>query len=123
MSIGFSMEKIKQRLRVILTANIFCIIMYRMRTTVTLEPETERLLREAMHQRGQSFKETLNQAVIRGLADLHCDIDKTSFIQQSFPMGLRTGYDPAHLNSLNDDMEVDAFLTLSRRLSEQPSSE
>jgi len=97
--------------------------MYHMRTTVTLEPETERLLREAMHQRGQSFKETLNQAVIRGLTDLLCDIDETSFSQQSFPMGLRTGYDPAHLNSLNDDMEVDAFLALSRRLSEQPSSE
>ena len=97
--------------------------MYLMRTTVTLEPETERLLREAMHQRGQSFKETLNQAVIRGLTDLLCDIDETSFSQQSFPMGLRTGYDPAHLNSLNDDMEVDAFLALSRRLSEQPSSE
>lgn len=94
-----------------------------MRTTVTLEPETERLLREAMHQRGQSFNETLNQAVIRGLADLHCNIDKTPFIQQSFPMGLRTGYDPAHLNSLNNGMEVDAFLALSQRLSEQPSSE
>lgn len=93
-----------------------------MRTTVTLEPETERLLREAMHQRGQSFNETLNQAVIRGLADLHCDIDKTPFIQQSFPMGLRTGYDPAHLNSLNDDLEADTFLALSRYLDTDPSS-
>ena len=90
-----------------------------MRTTVTLDPETERLLREAMHQRGQSFKETLNQAVTKGLADLLCDADKTSFVQQSFPMGLRTGYDPAHLNSLNDDMEVDAFLDLSHRLNKQ----
>ena len=93
--------------------------MYLMRTTVTLEPETERLLREAMHQRGQSFKETLNQAVTRGLADLLCDTDKTSFVQQSFPMGLRSGYDPAHINSLNDDLEVDAFLALSRRLGNQ----
>ena len=120
---GFSMGKIKQRLQVILTAKIFCIIMYHMRTTVTLEPETERLLREAMHQRGQSFKETLNQAVTRGLADLLGDTDKMPFVQPSFPMGLRAGYDSAHLNSLNDDMEVDAFLALSRRLSEPPSSE
>ena len=93
--------------------------MYSMRTTVTLEPETERLLREAMHQRGQSFKETLNQAVIKGLGDLSCDTDKTRYIQPSFPMGLRTGHDPANLNSLNDDMEVDAFLALSRRLAEE----
>ena len=96
--------------------------MYFMRTTVTLEPETERLLREAMHQRGQSFKETLNQAVIRGLTDLLCNIDETSFIQQSFAMGLRSGYDPAHLNFLNDDMEVDAFLALSQRLGKQTPS-
>ena len=123
MSIGFSMGKVKQRLKVILTAKIFYIIMYHMRTTVTLEPETERLLREAMHQRGQSFKETLNQAVTRGLADLLGDTDKTPFVQPSFPMGLRAGHDSAHLNSLNDDMEVDAFLALSRRLSEPPSSE
>lgn len=93
-----------------------------MRTTVTLEPETERLLREAMHQRGQSFKETLNQAVTRGLVDLLCDTDNTSFVQQSFPMGLRTGHDPAHLNSLSDDLEVDAFLDLSHRLGNQHSS-
>lgn len=93
-----------------------------MRTTVTLEPETERLLREAMHQRGQSFKETLNQAVTRGLADLLCDSDKTPFVPQSFPMGLRAGHDPARLNSLGDELEVDAFLDLSRRLSEQSST-
>ena len=31
------------------------IMVLSMRTTVTLEPETERLLREAMRQRGQSF--------------------------------------------------------------------
>ena len=96
--------------------------MYHMRTTVTLEPETERLLREAMHQRGQSFKETLNQAVTRGLADLLCDTDNTPFVPQSFPMGLRSGYDPTHLNSLSDDLEVDAFLDLSRRLDNRSST-
>ena len=102
-----------------LDSNLFLYHDAYMRTTVTLDPETERLLREAMHQRGQSFKETLNQAVTKGLADMLCDADKTSFVQQSFPMGLRTGYDPAHLNSLNDDMEVDAFLDLSHRLNKQ----
>ncbi len=93
-----------------------------MRTTVTLEPEAERLLHEAMHQRGQSFKEALNQAVIQGLADLPCDTDETPFVPQSFPMNLRTGYDPAHLNSLSDNMEVTAFLDLSRRLGEQTAT-
>ena len=52
-----------------------------MRTTVTLDPETERLLREVM--------------------------------RQVYPMGVRTGYDPAHLGALGDDLEVDALLDLS----------
>ena len=34
---------------------MFGIMMLSMRTTVTLEPEAERLLREAMRRRGQSF--------------------------------------------------------------------
>ena len=94
-----------------------------MRTTVTLEPETERLLREAMSQRGQSFKEALNQAVVRGLADLRCDAEEPAFVPLTFPMGLRAGHDPAHLDSLDGELEVSAFLEVSRRLSERTPSE
>ena len=90
-----------------------------MRTTVTLDPETERLLREAMRQRGQSFKEALNRAVVDGLADLRCDSEDTPFLSPTFPMGLRAGNDPAYLDTLGDDMEVDAFLALSRRLAKR----
>ena len=95
------------------------IMVLSMRTTVTLEPETERLLREAMRQRGQSFKEVLNQAVVQGLADLRCDAGEAPFAPPAFPMGLRAGYDPALLDSLDGDLEVGAFLDLSRRLGEQ----
>jgi len=68
-----------------------------MRTTVTLDPETERLLREAMRRRGQSFKEALNRAVVQGLADLRSDAREAPFVSTTYPMGLRAGYDPAHL--------------------------
>ena len=81
-----------------------------MRTTVTLDPETERLLREAMRQRGQSFKEVLNAAVVRGLADLRSEGGEAPFVPAVFPMGLRTGCHPEHLGALGDDLEVDAFL-------------
>ena len=97
-------------------------MMRTMRTTVTLDPETERLLREAMHQRGQSFKEALNSAVMQGLADLRSDAEDTPFVPQTFPMGLRAGNDPAHLSALGDDMEVEAFLDLSRRLGRRAPS-
>ena len=93
-----------------------------MRTTVTLDPETERLLREAMRQRGQSFKEVLNGAVVKGLADLRSDVGETPFVPTTYPMGLRAGFDPAHLGELGDELEVDAFLDLSRRLSERTGS-
>ena len=38
-----------------------------MRTTVTLDPDTEALLRAAMRERGLSFKEALNLAIRTGL--------------------------------------------------------
>ena len=38
-----------------------------MRTTVTLDPEVEALLRKAMRERGISFKEALNGAIRAGL--------------------------------------------------------
>ncbi len=39
-----------------------------MRTTVTLDPDVETLIRAVMQERGLSFKEALNQAVRTGLA-------------------------------------------------------
>ncbi|MGH9100531.1 MAG: antitoxin [Acidimicrobiales bacterium] len=39
-----------------------------MRTTVTLDPDTETLLRRRMRERGLSFKAALNEAVRAGLA-------------------------------------------------------
>lgn len=39
-----------------------------MRTTVTLEPDVEALLKQAMRERGLSFKRAINEAVRSGLA-------------------------------------------------------
>lgn len=93
-----------------------------MRITVTLEPEVESLLRKVMREHGLTFTEALKQAITRGLAELLCDTDKMPFVQESFPMGLRAAYDSTHLDSLNDDLETDAFLDLSRHLDIDPSS-
>ncbi len=38
-----------------------------MRTTVTLDPDTEQMLRKRMRERGLSFKEALNEAIRSGL--------------------------------------------------------
>lgn len=42
-------------------------MMPKMRTTVTLEADTEHLLREAVRTTNRSFKQVLNEAIRRGL--------------------------------------------------------
>jgi hypothetical protein len=57
-----------------------------MRTTVTLDPDVERLIRDAMKERAISFKEALNEAARIGLRGKeHKRIGK--FTQKTFRMG------------------------------------
>jgi hypothetical protein len=81
-----------------------------MRTTVTLDKDVERLVREAMHRSRASFKKTLNAAVRAGLAEKNTSAKVPRFIVRAKSMGLRTGLDPASLNQLADELEVDAFV-------------
>lgn len=85
------------------------------RTTVTLDPDVEQLLRDAMQKRRQSFKEALNQAIRSGLAGEKSARERR-FKARARPMGLSTGLDPARLNQLSDALEAEAFLSLSRKL-------
>lgn len=39
-----------------------------MRTTITLDPDTEQLVRRQMRERGQSFKDVVNEAIRAGLS-------------------------------------------------------
>jgi hypothetical protein len=43
-------------------------MMRTVRTTVTLDPDTEQIVRRRMRERGMSFKEALNDAIRRGVA-------------------------------------------------------
>lgn len=90
-----------------------------MRTTVTLDADAESLLREAMRQRGQTFKQALNDAVRRGLAGVAADPERPPFLQRSYPMDLRAGYDLGKLSALEADLDADAFLEVTRRLGQE----
>ena len=57
-----------------------------MRTTVTLDPDVERLIRGAMQERGASFKETLNRAIRDGLQTKR-GVRTRKFVQRTFDMG------------------------------------
>jgi hypothetical protein len=43
------------------------------RTTITLDPDTELLVKRAMRERGLSFKEAVNEAIRSGLAPRTAD--------------------------------------------------
>lgn len=79
-----------------------------MRTTVTIDPATERLVKRAMAQRGESFKQVLNDAVQRGLADLADD--EEPFKVDARPMRTRPGVDAGKLNALADELETADYL-------------
>jgi hypothetical protein len=57
-----------------------------MRTTVTLDADVERLIRDAMRERGMSFKEALNQAARAGLRT-NQDKPAEKFDLKTFRMG------------------------------------
>jgi hypothetical protein len=88
-----------------------------MRTTVTLDPDVERLIKNDAHQRGASFKAALNEAVRKAFrGDTTARGKRKPFVVKAYSMGARPGMDHLRLGELADEMEIDAHLALTRRL-------
>lgn len=64
--------------------------------------------------RGQSFKDVLNHAIRRGLADVMDEAVEPPFEVIPRAMGLRAGMDPTRLNALADELEADAVADVDR---------
>ena len=86
-----------------------------MRTTVTLDPDVEQLLRAAQERGRKSFKQVLNDAIRRGLKDAS-EGPVPPFEVNAKPMGLRPGIDPARVRDLDDELEIREFLRKQRAL-------
>ena len=80
-----------------------------MRTTVTLDPDVERLLKDAMRERGISFKEALNQAARDGLVRARQPRAKR-FVQKTYAMGAVAGVNLDKALSLADAMEDEELI-------------
>jgi hypothetical protein len=79
-----------------------------MRTTVTLDPDVEALVRKAMRERRLSFKEALNQAIRDGLIGKRARAPR-AFALKTFKMGYRpeVGLDRAlSLAAAMEDEEI-----------------
>ena len=88
-----------------------------MRTTVTLDPDVERLLKDEAHRRGASFKVALNEAVRKAFRAAPATARKRKpFVVKAYNMGLMPGIDYSRANKLADDMEIEAHLALTERL-------
>lgn len=90
-----------------------------MRTTVTLDADVEKLLREAQQQSRKTFKQALNDALRRGLKGV--DAEEKAFEVATRPLGLRVGIDPAQLHDLDDELEIEEFLRKTRELEKAAS--
>ena len=90
-----------------------------MRTTVTLDPDVEKLIRDKMHRSRQGFKMTLNDAIRKALGKSNLTPNRAKFVVASRPMGVLPGIDPADLTNLDTDIEVDRFRRTTRRMKEK----
>ena len=87
-----------------------------MRTTLTLDDDLGRALREMARRRGRSFKSVVNEALRRGLAvGEKPTAPREPFRVESARMGFAPGVDEFKLNQLVDELEVDRFLDKMRR--------
>lgn len=90
-----------------------------MRTTVTLDRDVERVLRETAVRTCKPFKKVLNDTLRVGIEQSAGVGQPEPFVLKARPMGLRAGHDPAGFNQLADDLEAEAFLETTRKLMER----
>jgi hypothetical protein len=86
-----------------------------MRTTLTLDPDLAKKLKDLAHRRGQSFKQTLNEVVRRGLSAPARRPAAERYVVTPHRGGFRPGIDPRKLNQLADQLDVEDFATEARR--------
>ena len=78
-----------------------------MRTTVTIDPDTEALLKEETARTGLSFKEVLNQSIRRALSR---DGSRQVALQALFTEPFPHQFLDANMNHLADDLDDEETL-------------
>ena len=78
-----------------------------MRTTLTLEDDLARRLKELARREGRSFKEVVNEALRRGMTSQEVAEPAELYRVETFSSGFRAGVDPLRLNQLVDELETE----------------
>lgn len=81
-----------------------------MRTTLTLDEDVAKQLRERVRRSGGTFKEVVNATLRRGLRGGEKPaLSLPRFEVKAKACGFRAGVDILRLNQLNDELEVEDF--------------
>jgi hypothetical protein len=80
------------------------------RTTLTLDPDVERLLTDEVHRTRRPFKQVVNDALRRGLSPRLADEPDEAYRVKVHHARLRPGIDPTAMNRLTDELEDEALL-------------
>jgi hypothetical protein len=86
-----------------------------MRTTLTLDPDVERLLTEEMHRVRRPYKQVVNDAIRRGLAPRLSASPNRPYRAAVHDAKLRPGIDGGSLNRLVDELEDEAVIDKVKR--------
>ena len=86
-----------------------------MRTTVTLDPDVAEKLKRLAHERRTSFKETLNDALRRGLSGPPPSGAGKPFRVRVQSSGFRPGVDHQRLNQMVDQLAADEAVARADR--------
>ena len=84
-----------------------------MRTTLTIDPDVEQLLRREMRRTNRSMKTVVNDALRTGLGIRGKAPRAPRFAVEPHAFGFKPGIDTDRLNQLVDEMEAEA---LARKL-------
>ena len=86
-----------------------------MRTTLTIDPDVEELLRQTLRNTGAGMKSVINDALRTGLGANSKPKRVKKYTVKPHAFGFKPGVDQERLNQLTDDLEVEE---LARRLGE-----
>ena len=89
-------------------------MIYVVRTTVAIDADVEQLLKDESLRSGRTLKAVLNDAIRASLGSK----SEGPTLLDPVTMGLRGDIDPRGLNTLADDLEVEAFFESDRKLSQ-----
>ena len=84
-----------------------------MRTTLTIDPDVEQLLKREMQRTNGSMKVVVNDALRLGLGARGKSVRPPRYKVEPHAFGFKPGSDPDRLNQLFDEMETDE---IARRL-------